>query len=116
MILLLDISLEIANRLADFTEDVQEALEESASEVTEEAIKTLKATSPTRTKKYAKSWIRKKTSHGYVIHNKRYYLTHLLEHGHAKRGGGRVEGIKHIEPVEQQAIESFEQRVREKLQ
>ncbi len=113
---MIDISLEIANRLAEFTEDVQEALAESANEVAEEAVKALKATSPTRTKKYAKSWIRKKTSNGYVIHNKRYYLTHLLEHGHAKRGGGRVEGIKHIEPVEQQAIQSFEEKVREKLQ
>lgn len=112
---MIDISLEIANRLANFTEDVQEALATSADEVTEEAVKTLKATSPTRTKKYAKSWIRKKTSNGYVIHNKRYYLTHLLEHGHAKRGGGRVEGIKHIRPVEEKAIKSFEQKVRDQL-
>lgn len=112
---MIDISLEIANRLAEFTEEVQEVLEESADEVTEEAVKTLKVTSPTRTKKYAKSWIRKKTSSGYVIHNKRYYLTHLLEHGHAKRGGGRVVGKKHIAPVEQQTVESFEQKVREKL-
>ena len=84
-------------------------------EVTKEAVKTLKATSPIRTKKYEKSWIRKKISNGYVIHNKRYYLTHLLEHGHAKRKGGRVEGRPHIAPVEQQTIESFEQKVREKL-
>ena len=107
--------LEIANRLAEFTEEVQEALEESANEVTKEAVKTLKAMSPIRTKKYAKSWIRKKTSNGYIIHNKRYYLTHLLEHGHAKRKGGRVAGRSHIAPVEQQTIERFEQKVREKL-
>lgn len=113
---MIDVSVEIANRLAEFTEDVQEALTESADEVTKEAVKALKATSPTRTKKYAKSWIRKKISNGYVIHNKRYYLTHLLEHGHAKKGGGRVEGIKHIEPVEQQVIQSLEEKVREKLQ
>ena len=112
---MIDVSVEIANRLAEFTEDVQEALTESADEVTKEAVKALKATSPTRTKKYAKSWIRKKTSNGYVIYNKRYYLTHLLEHGYTKRGGGRVEGIKHIEPVEQQAVQSFEEKVREKL-
>lgn len=113
---MIDISFQIAKQLAEFTEDVQEALEESANEATEEAVKTLKATSPQRTKKYAKSWIRKKTSNGYIIHNKRYYLTHLLEHGHAKRSGGRVAGRSHIAPVEQQTIESFEEKVREKLQ
>lgn len=112
---MIDISLEIANRLAEFTEEVQEVLEESANEATEEAVKILKVTSPQRTKKYAKSWIRKKTSNGYIIHNKRYYLTHLLEHGHAKRNGGRVAGRSHIAPVEQQTIEHFEEKVREKL-
>ncbi len=112
---MIDISQEMAHQLAEFTEEVQEALEEASDEVTMEAVKTLKATSPTRTKKYAKGWRRKKTSNGYVIHNKRYYLTHLLEHGHAKRGGGRVDGKAHIGPAEQQAINDFEQRVREKL-
>ena len=41
-----DISLEIANRLAAYTEDVKEGLEQSVDEVTKEAIEKLKATSP----------------------------------------------------------------------
>ncbi len=112
---MIDISQELANRLAAYTENVKECLEQSADEVTKEATEKLKATSPKNKKKYAKSWIRKKTPQGYVIHNKRYYLTHLLENGHAKRGGGRVAGIKHIGPVEEETVKVFEQKVREYL-
>lgn len=112
---MMDISLEIANLLSQYTEEVQEVLEASADEITQQAVKTLRDTSPKRKGKYAKSWVRKKINNSYVIHNKRYYLTHLLEKGHAKRGGGRVAGIKHIAPVEQKVVEAFEQKVREQL-
>lgn len=112
---MIDVSLQIANLLSQYTQEVQEIVETAADEVTKEAVTTLKATSPKRKGKYAKSWVRKKTDNSYVIHNKRYYLTHLLENGHVKRGGGRVTGIKHIDPVEQQSVEAFEQKVREQI-
>ena len=56
---------------------------------------------------YAKSWTVKKTketsnSLEVTVHSKnRYQLAHLLEHGHAKRGGGRVSARPHIAKAEE---------------
>ena len=107
-----DLVLEVTKALRQYTQAVQDVLEDKAEEITKETVKQLKATSPKRTGRYSKAWIRKKTENGYVIHNKRYYLTHLLENGHAKRGGGRVAPVVHIAPAEESAVESFEKEVR----
>jgi hypothetical protein len=46
-----------------------------------------------------------------------YQLAHLLENGHARRGGGRnVDAIVHIKPVEEWAIKEVEARIREKVE
>ena len=103
----------IANELAEYVKDTAEMMREVVEEVTDESIETLKATSPRKSGSYAKGWKSKATidaSTGLTktIHNRTPGLTHLLENGHAKSSGGRVEGIKHIAPVEKQAIQSLE--------
>lgn len=104
---------EIAKGLSQYSRDVVEKVNISSERVGKAAVKRLKQTSPKRYGKYAKSW-RLKTEQQYgqpnslTIHNKdHYYLTHLLEHGHAKVGGGRVEGKPHIGPAEEQVIKDF---------
>ena len=73
----------------------------------------IESTAPKDTGKYAKSWTVKKTketsdSIQVVVHSKnRYQLTHLLEFGHAKRGGGRVAARPHIAAAEQAGIDQL---------
>ena len=42
-------------------------------------------------------------------------LPHLLEHGHAKRGGGRVPGKVHIKPVEEELEKAFVEELESKI-
>lgn len=49
-----------------------------------------------------------------VIYNKKAPgLAHLLEHGHAKRGGGRTKAVPHIAPVEEKLEKEFEKAVKD---
>ena len=99
------------------TDDMKAAVKKAGQEVR----KDIQANAPKRTGKYAKSWTVKTTketssSLEVTVHSKnRYQLAHLLEYGHAKRGGGRVSGRPHIAPAEQKGIEQLERDIKKAL-
>lgn len=114
------VEAQMKELLETFDDHVKEVVEDAAKESAKECVQKLKATSPKgRSGKYARSWTQKKLAGGYIVYNKEYQLTHLLENGHAVANqygnygnpGGRVAGIKHIEPVEQEGIKGFELRI-----
>ena len=104
---------EIAKGLAEYTQDVVEGINEASNKIANKAVKKLKADSPKDSGKYAKGWAKKTEkkfgeTNSHIIYNKnKPGLTHLLEHGHAKRGGGRTKAKSHIRPVEEMVIEEF---------
>ena len=99
------------------SEDVKTAVRKAGKNVKAE----ISANAPKRTGAYAKSWAvktQKETANSLevVVHSKnRYQIAHLLEHGHAKRGGGRVAGIPHITPAEEKAVKQLEEDIVKKL-
>ncbi|GKV69853.1 hypothetical protein NCCP2716_23510 [Sporosarcina sp. NCCP-2716] len=103
----------ITQALQEFTTEVEDGLEKAKEKAAKDGAKTLRASSPKRYGNYAKGWTAKLEGKAWVIHNaKRGQITHLLEKGHAKRGGGRVPARVHIAPVEEQAIKQFEDEVK----
>ena len=69
---------------------------------------------------YDKGWSSKLeqtrlTATGIVYNKDRPGLAHLLEHGHAKRGGGRTRAFPHIAPVEEKISEEYYKAVKESL-
>lgn len=113
-----DLADEIEEMLVGYAENITQGITVAGYEAAKECRKALKQTSPKQHGDYSKSWVisKQKGRPGeptkYIVHNREHYrLTHLLEKGHAKRGGGRTRAIPHITPAEEAAKEKFVQDV-----
>ena len=100
------------------TEDMKAAVKKAGQTVRKE----IQAGAPVKTGAYRKSWAVKTTRETssfmeVTVHSRnRYQWAHLLEFGHAKRGGGRVSGKPHIAPAEEKGIRQLEEEIRKALE
>jgi hypothetical protein len=112
--------------LTQYGEEVEGKMSEIVPKVAARGAKALREESgktfgsPSGKQKYAKGW-RSKTGKGRLRTTATIYnakapgLSHLLEHGHANRDGGRTPGRAHISPVEEKIINEFEEEVKRRL-
>lgn len=109
-----DAIMKELNSYADAADDdVKSAVQKAAKTVKTE----IQAGAPVMSGAYKKSWSTKNTAESShrleitVYSRNRYQIAHLLEHGHAKRGGGRVSARPHIAAAEALGIEQLEQEI-----
>lgn len=103
---------------ANLTDDaIKKAVRKTAAAVKNE----IQANAPKASGKYAKSWTASKTLEKSgvlrmtVRSKNRYQIAHLLEKGHAKRGGGRVSARPHIAPAEEHGNKMLEELIQKAL-
>lgn len=109
-----DVIMEGLQEYADLAaEDMKAAVKKAGRKAKSD----VQAGAPVDTGKYKKSWTVKTTKENanameVTVHSKnRYQLAHLLEFGHAKRGGGRTRAFPHIAPAEEAAAELLKREV-----
>lgn len=95
--------------LEDYGQEVRDTVKRTVKAAGESCKEDIQRRSPARKQRraYQKGWRCETVYDGpkgirvRVGNKTKGQLTHLLEHGHAKVGGGRVEGIPHIRPAEE---------------
>lgn len=112
-----NVSQQMKTLLTDYTDEIALAVSEVLEDVGREAAEELHTAGGFQGRKYRRSWDVKteqqRTFESVIVHNKKHYrLTHLLEFGHAKAGGGRTRAFPHIAPVNEAAVEKAEKRIR----
>ena len=112
---------DIMAGLREYAELADDAMKNAVKKTATSVKKEISANAPKKSGDYAKSWKATKVAENshtlkMTVHSKDHYrLAHLLEKGHAKRGGGRVEGKPHIAPAEQAVIEQLHSLIEKAL-
>lgn len=108
------LAADIQAILAESGEEVTSLTKETVKKVGQKGVQALRSNSSIfgGSGKYASGWASKvedsRLGAKAILYNAKVPgLPHLLEHGHAKRGGGRVAGRIHIAPVEEELDRMF---------
>ena len=115
---------EVDKILQEYGEDVDKNLRDIVKETVKKgaaAVRNSAGGAVGGTGKYARSWT-SEVGGGRLrvegtVYSKKPGLPHLLEHGHALRGGGRssTAARPHIAPVEEELVREFESKVISRL-
>lgn len=111
----------IMDGLLEYAELATDTMKDCVKKAGNTVKKETQANAPVKSGRYKKSWAVKRqketsTTLEMVVHSRnRYQLTHLLEKGHAKRGGGRVKAMPHIGPAEEKGLRMLEDSIRKGL-
>ena len=107
--------------LEDYVDDISEAVEEEVDNTAKLILKEVKAKSPRGVRKqYYKGWKIEKENDNLqfkrIVWNKKHYmLVHLLENGHAKANGGKVDAKPHVGPAVKAYGETMPNRIAERI-
>ena len=107
----------VAKELAEYSRLTTATMKKAVDKAGKTVRDGIKSGAPVKTGKYAKSWRARKTKETStalavtVYSPSRYMLAHLLEHGHAKRNGGRVQAFPPIAPAEREGIDQLEREI-----
>lgn len=117
-----ELASAVMKELEDYANLASDGVKQAVRKAGTTVRKEIQQNAPKKTGAYAKSWSVKNTKENAhvmevtVYSRNRYYLAHLLEFGHAKRGGGRVSGKAHIAPAEEAGIKQLETEIERCLQ
>lgn len=119
-----DLGKAIGEELTTYHKDVLERVNAAGSEAVKALVKKTKATAPKETGDFRKAIASKEEKNGSAGDKKfiwgvkapHHRLTHLLVHGHAKAGGGRVDGNPFLQDALDQVLPEYERKVEEALQ
>ncbi|KSV60410.1 HK97 gp10 family phage protein [Acetivibrio ethanolgignens] len=116
-----NLAAEIMKGLTEYKDLATADMKTTVRKAGKSVKKDIQANAPKKTGDYSKSWTVKTTketseSLELTVHSpKKYQLAHLLEKGHAKRGGGRTKAIPHIAPAEEKAVKDLEADIKRAL-
>ena len=115
-----DFARTITDAVREYTEDVSEAIGNEVLSTADKVLREVKSLARKRSGEYARTFVKTDkslASHGYrkyVVWNKKHYRrVHLLEFGHAKVGGGRVQAYPHMRPAHDKYADQMVDNIKE---
>lgn len=113
----------VKTTLENYNKVVVKGAKQKAKESMNRLVKVTKATAPKRTGRYAKSITSKQTRNDFFgaeytwyVKAPHYRLSHLLENGHAKKNGGRVDGTHFIKKASDPILDEYVRAIEEVIQ